>query len=1262
MRRRICPFVFMLSLLCVGAASLALAVEQPGVTSYLQLALDDAAYPHRDADGRLAVWVYFRDKGLEGSALTRALDRAETALCDRAARRRAKMAASKGERLVDVTDLPLYRPYVDAVADLGAAPRRESRWLNAASFDATPAQIAAIAELPQVLKVDLVNRFHRDDPEPTPAEIAAREAHNAELRAGKAAAWSIDYGGTLSEAVQVNIPPLHDEGVTGEGVLIGMLDGGFRVTHNVFAGLTLVDAWDFVNDDGVVDNETGDPSDSNDHGTKTLSTIMGYEAGQHVGPAFGASVVLAKTEDVSQEVEIEEDNWVAGIEWLDTYGIDVASSSLGYMDWFTFADMDGNTAACTIAADLAVGKGIVVVNSAGNERGTSWDHIIAPADGDSVIAVGAVTSDGGYSYFSSPGPSYDGRIKPDICARGSGNHVASSTSNSDYTTASGTSFSCPLSAGVAALVLSRTPSLTPMQVREALRMTASQADDPDNDYGWGILDAYAAAHYYGASIVHDSLGDTEDVTGPYTVSCTITDRVPLDPGELSLYWRVSGAPGFTETALTSLGGDDYAADIPGHPAETDLEYFISASDSQGIVTTLPADTSSELFGFHVGPDVTSPELVHAALGDQPLITWPPEVAAAASDNLGLASVVVSWSLNGVPVGEFALVDQGGDLYAAAFPMPVGDVHLGDEIVYSITATDAAAFPNETTVGPHAFTVIDALGVVLVIDDSADKGGESKLGADKRLLPAPTASKAAAADLTRWLEESGYVLTVVDGTDLQASDFVGMQLVVLSCGANSEPVESAILRGLVRDWVLGGGKLIVEGGEVAYDALSSPGYADFAADVLHLDDWRSDSAGDLQIVSGQGAHPLLTTPNVLPSVLALTYSAYGDEDAADPAADAYVVYETASYSGAGGVIVYDDNPAPQSAQVIDFCFNLSALDDSLSARALVENAAAYLMADEGGAAASFSGTVSSLTGDVAFPLEGATVDLGGGTEAITDAQGEFLIEDLYAGTYHAAIYRSGYTTVLDTIEIAESEAAYGDYSLTPTQIYTYESTAAVPIPDEDETGITSVITVDASSDLSDVQVSIDLTHTWRGDLIVELTSPAGTTVRLHNRTGSSADDIVGTYGDDLVPDGPGDLLDFVGESPVGDWTLFVSDNVGSDTGTLNSWGLILTLPDETTGIGDAPQVTRLLGNAPNPFNPRTEIRFELARDAAATLAIFDLRGREVRRLLDGETLPAGRHAATWDGRDGSGRAVSSGLYLYRFSAGGAVQERKMLLAR
>ena len=208
--------------------------------------------------------------------------------------------------------------------------------------------------------------------------------------------------------------------------------------------------------------------------------------------------MLARTEDAVTETPIEEDNWIAAMEWADSIGVDVTSTSLGYIDFdspftsYTWEDMDGNTAAITIAADYAVSLGITVVNSAGNEGGNSTHNTLgAPSDGDSVIAVGAVTSSGIRASFSSVGPTVDGRIKPDVMAMGSNNYYAS-TSGNGYWNGSGTSFSCPLVAGVCALLLQKNPALTPMEVLQLLRSTATQSNNPNNEYGWGIINALSA--------------------------------------------------------------------------------------------------------------------------------------------------------------------------------------------------------------------------------------------------------------------------------------------------------------------------------------------------------------------------------------------------------------------------------------------------------------------------------------------------------------------------------------------------------------------------------------------------------------------------------------------------------------------------------------------------------------------------------------------------------------------------------------------------
>ena len=454
----------------------------------------------------LPVWVYFKDRGgAEAQALDKALVRARQDLAFRCLRRRSKVRDAFS--LVDSSDLPVNTAYIDRVAPLVKKIRTVSRWLNAVSVDAAPPGLAALRALPFVRKVDLVLSFARNEPS-SPAE-PDEELDPAEP-------FFALYGPSFAQINQIHVWPLHRAGFSGRGVLVCMLDAGFRKSHEIFSQARLVAEWDFVNGDGDVEQDLADPNDYTDsHGTGTWSILGGYKPGQLVGPAYGADFLLAKTETEKFEQPIEEDYWVAGIEWAESLGADVVSSSLGYIDWYSFADMDGKTAVTTRAADRAVSLGVVVVNAAGNERDGAWRHIIAPADGFDVIACGAVDSTGAIASFSSPGPTSDGRIKPEVCALGVRNWLASNRTDGSptYSRGSGTSFSTPLVAGAAALLLEIHPDWTPAQVRAALLSTASRSQTPDNDFGWGIVDAALAADIGLPSISFSGYDLDDDAAG-----------------------------------------------------------------------------------------------------------------------------------------------------------------------------------------------------------------------------------------------------------------------------------------------------------------------------------------------------------------------------------------------------------------------------------------------------------------------------------------------------------------------------------------------------------------------------------------------------------------------------------------------------------------------------------------------------------------------------------------------------------------------------
>ena len=548
------------------------------------------------------VWVRFAPRPLAGDELAAALAAAQAELNPRTARRRAR-AFGSGQPLVQVADLPLDAARLAACEATGAVLHQQSRWLNAASFNADAEAIARLSRVPGVVAVDLVATGRRADvPRPVgPIVDSGRwpdSAGGASQLTNKTTA--IDYGGNGAAMVQANVPGAHELGLTGAGVVVAMLDTGFRTTHEALAGIPVLGAWDFVNNDAIVDNEAGDPVSSINHGTMTLSTVAGHLPGQLVAPAFGVSVLLAKTEDVSQEVPPEEDDWVAGLEWAEAQGADIVSSSLGYIDWYVYADLDGNTAVTTIAADLAAGRGLIVVNSAGNDRHGSGS-LIAPADADSIITVGAVDADGVTAYFSSPGPTADGRIKPDVAALGVLNTVADPTDDANYLNASGTSFSCPLVSGVVALMLERTPGLTPLQVREALCATASQSSAPDNDQGWGIIDATAAVLWFGPVIDHTPLAGAGGL-GPFTVSAGISDRLGLDTSTALLHFRSDGGP-WQVLPLAATGGapDQYYAEIPAQAASSQVEYYLTAASLNGVATSLPYAAAAAPYGFAVTP-------------------------------------------------------------------------------------------------------------------------------------------------------------------------------------------------------------------------------------------------------------------------------------------------------------------------------------------------------------------------------------------------------------------------------------------------------------------------------------------------------------------------------------------------------------------------------------------------------------------------------------------------------------------------------------
>lgn len=441
-----------------------------------------------DVDSTVIVWIFFTDKGIitTGDSLNK-ISEIKLMIPPETIKRRAKVS-----RGVDFLDFPLNHEYVEIIVDRVIKIRNRSRWFNGVSAAAKLSALEGIARLPFVRKIEPIKPWR-----------TSKLPLNRKIPLKKEIQWinlySIDYGPSLHQLKMLNIPRLHEEGFSGRGVRICIMDTGFMKTHAALRTRDVIAERDFVFGDNETQNEPEDTPGTHKHGTGVFSVIGGYYPGEIVGPAYGASFILAKTEDIRSETPIEEDNWIAGVEWADSLGADIITSSLAYFDFdgetndYSMEDLNGRTGRVTIAADLAVQRGIVVVNAMGNE-GPGPTSLWMPADAFNILSVGAVYPDSTVAPFSSRGPTYDGRIKPEVCAQGVATYWASAGDTAGFGYVSGTSLATPLIAGSAALILEKNPDWTPLQVRAALMQSSSNHERPNNETGWGIPNVFTATY------------------------------------------------------------------------------------------------------------------------------------------------------------------------------------------------------------------------------------------------------------------------------------------------------------------------------------------------------------------------------------------------------------------------------------------------------------------------------------------------------------------------------------------------------------------------------------------------------------------------------------------------------------------------------------------------------------------------------------------------------------------------------------------------
>jgi subtilisin family serine protease len=393
---------------------------------------------------------------------------------------------------IDSLDYAVSPVYLDSVKAMGAKVIHTSRWMNGATIEASYQFMDAIKQC-SFVDTFYLTRIDDNSTNFPSVSLRKREAVSEE---------AIDKPGSDQQINQLNLLPLHQLGFKGKGIRIGVADGGFY-NANTLASLPH-DQWLGYTD--LTDDKDDIFSSSGNHGSLCLSAIVAHKEvsdGTSVGTftysgtATDAAYYLFKTEEHSTESPKEIDNWVAAIEMADSLGLHIVSTSLGYTTFddeqfnFAYSDMDGLTSRGALASRIAARKGMLLVTAMGNDGARAWKYLSTPADADSILSVGAVNKDRAIANFSSFGPTADGRVKPEVCAMGEGTSLIN-PSNDAVMSGNGTSFACPLIAGMAASLWSALPTATNMEIRELIIRSCDRYQLPHEQYGYGIPDAWEA--------------------------------------------------------------------------------------------------------------------------------------------------------------------------------------------------------------------------------------------------------------------------------------------------------------------------------------------------------------------------------------------------------------------------------------------------------------------------------------------------------------------------------------------------------------------------------------------------------------------------------------------------------------------------------------------------------------------------------------------------------------------------------------------------
>lgn len=486
-------------------------------------------------------WVYFTDKPDASFYLANPLEM----LSQRALDRRLLQNIALDEK-----DVPIAVSYINQIANTtGIIIKSKSKWLNALHIRGTISDIENLENLDFVDHIEFANKNLNNNNSARNALQQSTDKVNKNLEA----LATFGYGNSNNQIEMLNGHLLHQQDFTGSGKIIAVMDTGFVGVNEVSPFQRLQDnnlilgGYDFINDSPVF--YTG-----GSHGTTVLSTMGGYVENQLVGTAPDAQYYLFITEDINAENPVEESFWVEAAEKADSLGVDIINTSLGYFEFdnpdynYAYEDMNGTTSFISRGSEVAFSRGMICVSSGGNSGNTTTPHISVPADAEHTLAVGAVMPDESYATFSSIGPSFDGRVKPDVLAQGKNAVISDPLGN--IVTSDGTSFAAPITTGLVACLWQALPNKTNAEIIQLIKESANLYATPNTQFGYGIPDFNL--------ILQNALGTNSFVENKFIVYPNPVENVlnlvfPKDfnTGEISIYNSLGQKVLFEKVTLNS---------------------------------------------------------------------------------------------------------------------------------------------------------------------------------------------------------------------------------------------------------------------------------------------------------------------------------------------------------------------------------------------------------------------------------------------------------------------------------------------------------------------------------------------------------------------------------------------------------------------------------------------------------------------------------------------------------------------------------------